>query len=192
MRADGSLAQPLPLEIVVPLGRAVLSQGESPPEPWVVGSGALLESCVSEDGRVLGLGVLGPGELVGEPGGRPSPVTVRALRHSRLRPAGQIELTDLLADRERRRLELAFALACQGVAERLDNLLCDLSDRFGRPVPGGLRLDLGLRQEDLAALTGATRESVNRTLGSLARSGRVSIVGRGRYVVRTGLELVGS
>jgi CRP-like cAMP-binding protein len=56
------------------------------------------------------------------------------------------------------------------------------SHRFGRPVPRGRQVALPLTQEHLAALTGSTRESVNRALSYLAKAGRLERRA-GRYVI---------
>jgi CRP-like cAMP-binding protein len=64
------------------------------------------------------------------------------------------------------------------VAGRLLDLLRELASTFGRPAPGGRRIDLPLRQEDLASMVGATRESVNRAMAALAADGHVGRSGR--------------
>jgi CRP-like cAMP-binding protein len=74
-------------------------------------------------------------------------------------------------------------MACLDVRERLRSRLTDLAQRFGAPVPGGVRIGIRLSQEELAELTGSARESVNRALRSMQRDGQVRIEGRGRYVL---------
>ena len=181
--------KPLPL-IAVRRGQHVVRQGEAFAGPWVVRSGALLASAVFPDGHVLALDVLGPGDLVGEADGAPAEYGVRVLRPGRLRPARPAERTDLAAVRARRIAALAGTLAWLDVATRIEERLLDLAERFGRPVEGGVLVTLPLTQEDLAALTGTSRETANRALHALQREGRVSFAGRGRYVVRRSLQLV--
>ncbi len=181
--------QPLPL-IAIRRGQHVVRQGEPFAGPWVVRSGALLATAISHDGRVLALDVLGPGDLVGEPDGAPAEYGVRVLRPGRLRPARPAERTDLASIRARRMATLARDLAWLDVPTRIEERLLDLAGRFGRPVPGGLLVALPLTQEDLAALTGTSRETANRALRALEREGRVSMKGRGRYVVGRSLQLV--
>jgi CRP-like cAMP-binding protein len=98
----------------------------------------------------------------------------------------------LLAARAERSAELACDLAWLDVAGRLERRLDDLASRFGRAVDGGVLIDLFLTQSDLAALVGASREHVNRALGSLERSGRIRRGTRGRYVARPSLRSVGA
>lgn len=181
--------EPLPLNCLT-VGRVVVRQGDLAPRPLVVLSGALVDRSLSAEGRELVLAVLGPGDLATPAPGRRSPGTVRALRVSRLREALPREIAPLLAARAERSAELACDLAWMSVVDRLERRLEDLAARFGRPVPGGELIDLFLTQSDLAALVGASREHVNRALGSLERSGRIHRAGRGRYVVRPALCLV--
>jgi len=47
-----------------------------------------------------------------------------------------------------------------------------------------------LTQDDLASMVGATRETVNRSLGRLLARGVLERQGRARYVVRPQLRLV--
>ncbi len=190
MRVESAPAQPLPLTFTLLAGDTLVRQGEPSGLAWVVLSGALWESCVSEQGRTLATRLLGPGDLAGTGDDRPSPATVRAVRASRLRHASAAELRGLVSARERTTLELALDLAWLDVATRLDRRLNDLAHRFGREAPGGVLIDLRLSHEDLAALAGCSRESASRALRSLERAGRVRTLRRGRYLLRPGLSAV--
>jgi CRP/FNR family transcriptional regulator, cyclic AMP receptor protein len=174
---------PLPLLFDVHPGREIVRQGEPFPDAWVVRSGALVAEIVDEEGHRLVLDVLGAGDLVGGPETSTADGSVRALVTSGLIAAGPIAVRDGLLRRARRATQLACAIAWDRIGDRLLARLEDLAARFGRPVPGGWRIDLPLTQEHLAALTGSTRESVNRALAELAAAGRVERSG-GRYVVR--------
>ncbi len=173
----------LPLMFDVHPGREVVRQGEPYPDAWMVRSGALLMEVVDAEGHRLALDLLGPGDLVGGPSTWTADASVRALVTSGLFAAGPIALRDGLARRARRAAWLACSVAWDRIADRVAIRLEDLAARFGRPVPGGRCLELPITQEQLAGLTGATRESVNRALGELAAAGRVERT-RGRYVIR--------
>ena len=177
--------EPLPLTLVVARGRALVRQGEPCDAIWIVESGALMSTIGTADGRTLAIDVLGSGDIVGEPEGVASAVTVRALRPCRVRPAGRAEAPKLLAARAGRVATLACDLAWMGVPGRVERRLEDLAERFGHPVPEGTRVGIKLSQEDLAALAGTTRESVNRALSAMQREGRVRTEARGRYLVRS-------
>lgn len=182
-RAVPSAVQPLPLEIGVPLGRAVIRQGEPCSRPMVVAKGAFYVSTVDDQGRVLGLDVVGPGDVVGDMPAVPARATAQALGACRVAPAPDRGLTALFNAREHRLWSFACQLAWLDVPGRVQHRLHDLAHRFGRPVAGGTLISLGLTQEQLAHLCGTSRESANRALRALVAEGRIQVMGRGKYVV---------
>jgi CRP/FNR family transcriptional regulator, cyclic AMP receptor protein len=178
-------AQPLPLTLILRQRGELIRQGEAGDGLWLIESGALRAAAVTDTGRELVVEVLGPGDVVGEPQGVPSPVSVRALRPSRLAPVAPQAAADLLAVRAHRAAALAGDLAWLSVRMRVARRLDDLADRFGRPVDDGQLILLPLTQDEIAAIAGTSRESVNRALRSLVALGTIRIAARGRYVVRT-------
>ena len=81
----------------VPAGRVIVRQGEPCSGVSVVTHGALLESAVDDDGRVLGLDVLGPGDPVGGPDGSPS---YTGPRHFDYKPSRTEDLAGVWASAE--------------------------------------------------------------------------------------------
>jgi CRP/FNR family transcriptional regulator, cyclic AMP receptor protein len=69
------------------------------------------------------------------------------------------------------------------VRERVLDVLLELAGTYGARRPWGVIVELPLSQDDIAALVGATRESVNRALRQLEISGAVCRVDRA-YAVR--------
>jgi CRP/FNR family transcriptional regulator, cyclic AMP receptor protein len=183
--------QPLPLTLVLRQHATLIRQGASGDGLWMVESGALRVAVISDAGHELVLDVLGPGHVTGEPNGVPSPVTVRALRPSRLSPVSPRAAADLLTTRAHRAAALAAELAWLGVRARITRRLEDLAERFGRPVEGGRLILLPLTQDEIAALSGTTRESANRALRAMIADGEIRTAARGRYVVRTRFRSVG-
>lgn len=59
-------------------------------------------------------------------------------------------------------------------SHRLARLLLELTDQYGQPHDGGVRLDLPLSQDELASLIATSRESVVRALASLRRQGYIT------------------
>jgi CRP/FNR family cyclic AMP-dependent transcriptional regulator len=183
------VVEPLPLAIVRP-GHEPVRQGQPCAGLWVVESGLLRLSLVDGDGHELAE-LLGPGDLIGEPEGASSAWSVRALRPSRLRPCPTAEAVAAMATRARRFAMLAHELTTFDVRTRIERRLRDLAARFGRPLPGGaVSVGVKLTQDDLAAFTGTTRESVNRALQALRAEGLLSAEGRGRYVLLAPMRLV--
>ena len=177
--------QPLPLTVVLRQRGTLIRQGVPGDGLWLVESGALRMGAISDAGRELVLDVLGPGEVAGELPGVSSPVSVRALRPTRLTPVSHRAAADLLTARAHRAAALAADLAWLSVRARVARRLEDLADRFGRPVEGGRLILLPLTQDEVAALAGTTRESANRAVRRLVADGSIRVAARGRYVVRT-------
>jgi CRP-like cAMP-binding protein len=180
--------EPLPLTIVR-AGRLLVAQGSASADVWRIESGAVRAEVLTPEGRGVILDVAGPGDVVGTPAGEPSPWTLRAVGPTRLRSAGAGAAPGL-ACRERRLAELAVALLTHDVAGRVEIRLVDLAARFGRPVPGGIQIPFALSQDDLAAMTASTRESVNRAVARLVRADRIAMPRRSRYLVRSQLRLL--
>ena len=81
---------------------------------------------------------------------------------------------------------LAFHLAVCGlrrVDDRLLSVLWHFADRWGTVTPEGVRLDLRLTHQVLAAVTGARRPSVTTALKRLADQKRVHPLPRSRWLL---------
>jgi hypothetical protein len=81
---------------------------------------------------------------------------------------------------------LAFHLAVCGlrrVDDRLLSVLWHFADRWGAVTPEGVRLDVRLTHELLAAVTGARRPSVTTALSRMAAEGRVRSLPRSRWLL---------
>ena len=178
-------SQPLPLRLILRQRGELIRQGGFGDGLWLVHSGALRAAAVTDAGRELVVDVLGPGDVAGEPPGVASPVSVRALRPCRLSSIPPRAAADVLAARAHRAAALAGDLAWLSVRMRVARRLEDLAERFGRPVDDGRLILLPLTQDEIAAIAGTSRESVNRALRSLVAMGTIRIAARGRYVVRT-------
>ena len=84
---------------------------------------------------------------------------------------------------------LAFHLAVCGlrrIDDRLLSVLWHFADRWGTVTPDGVRLDLRLTHEVLAAVTGARRPSVTTALGRMAEAGCVRSLPRSRWLLLGG------
>ncbi len=147
---------------------------------------------IGEDGRELSVCILGPGEIVGEMAlfedlprsasvetfeetetlELSREVLIRGLHRS---PRLALGLLRAMSSRLRSTTEEAEGLATLTVSERLMQRLRRLAAWAGRPTSGGVRIALPLTQQELAALVGTSRESVNRALGGLRRQGKVRL-----------------
>jgi CRP/FNR family transcriptional regulator, cyclic AMP receptor protein len=83
-----------------------------------------------------------------------------------------------LADAAQRMGRRLAATLSMPVAGRVAGALWELARVGGRRTPIGVRIELPVTQELLGSLAGATRESVNRALRTLASEGCIRRVGR--------------
>jgi CRP/FNR family transcriptional regulator len=176
-------------------GEVLIREGRAPPFLFVVRGGLLVASSSAPGGRSVAVALLGPGEVFGE-AAVADPLAacrleVRAVAASDVLVLGPERLwepgTDARACRwilvalarrlHRADADLTAALGLP-VAHRVRHALDALAGASGRPVPGGTRITVPITQEMLAAMVGATRESVNRALGRLRRIGAVRWSGR--------------
>lgn len=178
-------------------GRTLLAQGADRQELFVVRRGLLREAAVSLDGRWFVHGLLGPGDVFGSlTRSGPAPASVRTLRPSEVITMSRPRLDEVLhrhpdaawwlITRIERRLRDAQTtseeLAWHEVPGRVRRRLLVLAHRHGRRTPEGIRIDVPLTQEDLAAMVGAARETVNRAIVSLISAGFVRVEHR-RYIL---------
>jgi CRP/FNR family cyclic AMP-dependent transcriptional regulator len=176
-----------------PAGHVLAGPGEAPAAVHVLMAGAIALEATSRAGKRAMLALLGPGDVVGlESLGRPGSgldgVRVRAMVACITLALPLFELAEALGHDPSLWPWLAGSLAGRvqaleralvrslslPVRDRVWDLLRELASAHGRKVPGGLEIPIPLCQDDLGALVGATRESVNRALNRLRRSGRVS------------------
>src|SRR5579884_1714492 len=81
---------------------------------------------------------------------------------------------------------LAFHLAVCGLRRIEDRLLLVLwhfADRWGTVTPDGIRLDMRLTHDLLAAVTGSRRPSVSSGLRRLSQEGRIKSLPRSRWML---------
>jgi CRP-like cAMP-binding protein len=78
----------------------------------------------------------------------------------------------------RRILEQASDLVFLDLQGRVAKLLVGLADRHGCEVEGGIQLDLGMSQSNLAGMVGGSRPTVNQILKSFEAKGYVQLTGR--------------
>ena len=152
---------------------------------------------LSESGQEISLNVYGAGEVIGELGfldGQPrsasavalEPTVALALRredfYQRLEdhPRLAMRLLEVMAARLRYTTAYAESLAFLDVNGRVAMRLLELGDRFGVQSPrgGGLELDLGLTQAELASWVASSRETVNKVLATFRDQGLIELVGQ--------------
>jgi len=93
----------------------------------------------------------------------------------KMHPQIGINILAVLARRIRNLNEAVKALSSLDVNGRLAMQLLSLARDHGIPEPDGVRIGVRLTQTDMASLTGASRESINKALGRLRRRGLLTV-----------------
>jgi CRP/FNR family cyclic AMP-dependent transcriptional regulator len=159
---------------------------------YVIASGKVKIALTSPDGKELILRRLGPGGFHGELAlldDEPRSADAIATEHSMLlvlqrdafrqfladHPAVATKLLGTVSQYLRRNAELIQDATFLDVPARLARILLELATEPGAselPPPGAIIPDR-MKQGELAALVGATRESINKWLGSFEKQGLI-------------------
>jgi CRP-like cAMP-binding protein len=180
--------------------RTVLFRKGDPGTHMVVVVRGRVKVCThSEDGKELVLNLINPGEVVGEIAlldGADRTADAVTLVDSDLlilerrdfipflqrHPDACMRLFAVLCERVRRTSELLEeALFLEG-SSRLAKRLVHLAEVFGKPVSGGVRIDIPLSQQQLGNMVGMSRESMNKQLKQWRQDDLIRIED-GRYVL---------
>jgi len=152
-------------------------------------------------GREAVIDIIGPGALFGESSLYSAGVREKcAIAYEQARllriPAGVYregmaasrELYDytfrMVGQRLSRAERRVADFALDAIPARLDKLLVDLSERYGRPEAEGVLIDLPLPHREIASIVGSTRESVTVRLNALRRAGIIDFVDR-KILIKT-------
>lgn len=90
-------------------------------------------------------------------------------------PGLAMGITRLIGLRRKRIERRLRSLLFRSNRERLTQLLVDLVEQYGVATTAGIELSVKLSHQDLAAIIGATRETVTTVLGELQQEGLVRI-----------------
>lgn len=180
-------------------GQIVCHKGDPGDAMYIILQGQVKIVLPSEGGEEAVLAVFEQGDFFGELSlidGEPRSATIVAtertealvlyrndfLEYLKRSPEAAFDLLLVLSRRLRRTDELIADAAFLDVPGRLAKRLLELSERYGRPgSEGTTMIRLRLTQRDIAAMIGATRESVNKHLRSFTAQGM--IVAQGRHIV---------
>ena len=176
--------------------RFVYRAGDPADTLYLLGRGRV-KLCSIEEGsaREAVIDIVGPGALFGESalyGAGAREKSAVAYENVRLLkfPVGVFQegmITDrelydytfrLVGQRLSRAERRVADFALDPIPARLDKLLADLSDRYGRDAEGGRLIDLQLPHREIASIVGSTRESVTVRLNALRRAGIIDFVDR--------------
>ena len=179
-------------------GEVIFHQGDPGQMLYLIQSGHVRIFVMGEEGQETSVTLCGPGDIFGELAvidGLPRSASAAALEdtvvltlsrdrlreHMRRAPQLALNFMRALSVRLRSSTQQVETLTFLGVPGRLARQLLGLARDYGVVEPDGVRIDTTLTQSDLASLIGATRESINKAMGSLRRQGLV--ITRGNSIV---------
>jgi adenylate cyclase len=176
-------------------GSYLAREGEPATSMFVIDRGLVRITHTSRNGRELVLRLLGPGDTLGEIGVLDA-AGIRATSAIAVQPTSCVMLAkDDVLSALRSTPELGIRMLASMVAYvrqqdedladfafldvtgRIARKLLDLAARHGETVTGGVRIGIRLPQAELAAMVGASRENVNRSIGQLVTLGALSMDG---------------
>ena len=183
-----------------PVGDALFNERAPGDAVFVLMSGRVKLSCVTEGGREALLGIREPGDLIGEMSAiDESPRLATAIALDRVEvlivssqafvafldrtPSVALVLVRMLNRRLREAARERIEFGTLDTVARVCSRLVDLADRFGAPEGDGVHIELAITQEELAAWTGASREAVIRALRTLRELGWIETRRRGVTVL---------
>jgi CRP/FNR family transcriptional regulator, cyclic AMP receptor protein len=170
-------------------GEVIFLEGDVGNGLCVIASGRVKIALTGSDGREIVLNVYGPGEFFGEFAlldGEPRSADALALEPCQLswlrredflefldaHPGAAATLLGVLSRRLRHTTRVVKDAAFRDVPARLARAILELAEHGGRPAPDGVVVvDAPLTQGELAALVGASRETVNKCLRAYQRRG---------------------
>ena len=162
---------------------------------FIISSGQVRVSIVSEDGREVILSLLGTGSVFGELSlldGKPRSANVVATENTDLYmlrrsdflqlvykvPQIAVGLLAELAARLRKTDRKIEGLALLDVTSRISETLLQLADEHGTETDDGVLLKSRPTHQQIANMSGTTRETVSRVLKRLEKQGYISTEGR--------------
>lgn len=161
---------------------------------YIIESGKVRIFILSESGQEISVNIYGPGDTFGELAlldGLPRSAGAVAvertvtltlhrddfLPHLETYPRMAQSIIEVLSTRLRYTTTYAESLAFLDVYGRVAAKLLELAERYGVQKEG-IEIELRLTQSELASWVGATRESVNKVLGTFRGQGLIEIEGK--------------
>ncbi len=159
---------------------------------FVIKSGRVRIFLSSPEGQEVALAVFGAGEAFGELAlldGQPRSASAVAIEPTETyciqradfiavatrRPRIALQMLATLSHRLRQTDAMVEDLLFLDVHGRVAKKLLELAETNGTRTPEGLRIEMKLTQSDLAAMVGASRESVNKVMSYLLDKEYVSV-----------------
>ena len=171
-------------------GEVIFLEGDQGTALCLIAEGRIRIQLTGADGREVVINVYGPGEIFGEMAlldGEPRSADAIAQDASRVfwlqredfaafldtHPRASMTMLASLSRRLRHTTRVVQDATFRDVPARLARVLLDLAARNGQAIPQGIRIESRLTQGELAAMVGASRETVNRALRGFEQRGLI-------------------
>src|SRR5262245_24707333 len=165
-------------------GETIFHQGDLGNSLYIITKGQVRIYTVAENGQELSVRIFREGDFFGELAlldGQPRsasaaamcPTSVLTLHRGAFLhvleacPPIAVAILEALSGRLRQTNRSAEHLASTSATQRVVHQLVQLADQYGVARDDAIFIDLRLTQDDLASLSGTTRETVNRVLSHL-------------------------
>jgi CRP-like cAMP-binding protein len=170
-------------------GEFIIRPGESPPGVFYIEGGLVKSYDITKYGEENLLIIRKTGEFLGltwAVTGQDRHIIYAALapttvwmiprdafvKYIRANPGAALPVIDMITDMYRIHSERIMTLEYRSVRERLVSFLLTASGRFGKKTTeNATRLEVPLKQQDIASSINATRETASRALSELERKG---------------------
>lgn len=198
--ADKELHQIMPHIILRDFkkNQTILHEEETSQFMYIIINGKVKVTRIGKDGKEAILSMHGSGEFFGEVSlidGRTAPAAVLALENSNVATISKDHffsllytqkkvlenLLKILCSRLREAWQKIEMLTFNDAAQRLKMLLNILAETYGEKTPEGTVLHVRLIHQDMADMTGLTRETVTRVLDKWKKSGEIEVL-RSKYI----------
>lgn len=178
--------------------QTILCEEDTSEFMYIIINGKVKVTRVGKDGKEAILSMHGSGEFFGEVAlidGKTTPAAVLAVENSNVATISKDHFYSLLYT-QRKVLENLLKILCSRLreawqkiemltfndaAQRLKMLLTILAETYGEKTPEGTVLHVKLIHQDMADMTGLTRETVTRVLDKWKKSGEIEVL-RSKYI----------
>ena len=173
-------------------GQTILYEEDTNEYMYIIFEGEVKAIQTTEDGKEIILAMHGSGDFFGEISlldGKTIPARVMAtkdaitaiiskrdfyslLGHNKV----AIKMSQILCSRLRESWAKVQMLNFNNASQRVKMLLIMLSEKYGNKTDEGIILKIKLTHQDLAEMSGLTRETVTRVIDKLQKSGEIEVL----------------
>jgi len=171
----------------------ILQEEDTNEYMYIILDGKVKVVQTTEDGKEILLAIHQTGDSFGEMSlidGKTSPATVMATENSIAAIVSKKDfysiietqkkvlnnLLLLLCSRYRESWEKIQMLNYKNASHRVKILFLMLSEKYGEKTPEGMTLNIKLTHQEIAEMTGMTRETVTRVIDKWQRDGEISVL----------------